>query len=109
MPPFTQTHSLSGTTMSNRILIVGVLLTLAVLPTVPRSATAQEKKAYPTLGTIERADPLFDKLIPKDAKLEKLAEGFIWTEGPVWVKKGGYLLFSDIPNNVVNKWQEGKG
>ncbi|HYT89756.1 MAG TPA: SMP-30/gluconolactonase/LRE family protein [Gemmataceae bacterium] len=95
--------------MSNRILIVGVLLTLAVLPAVPRSATAQEKKAYPTLGTIERADPRFDKLIPKDAKLEKLAEGFIWTEGPVWVKKGGYLLFSDIPNNVVNKWQEGKG
>ncbi|HZT79195.1 MAG TPA: SMP-30/gluconolactonase/LRE family protein, partial [Gemmataceae bacterium] len=61
-------------------------------------------------GTIQRKDPRFDKLIPKDAYLEKLADGFIWTEGPVWVNKdGGYLLFSDIPNNVVNKWQEGKG
>jgi gluconolactonase len=35
--------------------------------------------------------------------------GFAWTEGPVWVKKGGFLLFSDIPNNRVLKWQPGKG
>jgi gluconolactonase len=58
---------------------------------------------------IVRLDPRFDKLLPKDAKVETIARGFIWTEGPVWVKDGGYLLFSDIPNNVVNKWQEGKG
>src|SRR4029077_7049739 len=58
-----------------------------------------------TLGTIERLDPALDKLIPKDAKLEILAGGFIWTEGPVWIKEnGGFLAFSDIPNNVVNKW-----
>jgi gluconolactonase len=58
-----------------------------------------------TLGTIERLDPAIDKLIPKDAKLEILASGFIWTEGPVWIKdNGGFLAFSDIPNNVVNKW-----
>ncbi len=63
-----------------------------------------------TIGTIERKDPRFDKLIPKDAALEQLADGFAWTEGPVWVNKdGGYLLFSDIPNNRVVKWQEGKG
>jgi gluconolactonase len=41
--------------------------------------------------------------------MEKLADGFAWTEGPVWVKDGGYLLFSDIPNNVVNKWKDGDG
>src|ERR1700726_2667948 len=58
-----------------------------------------------TLGTIERLDPAFDKLVPQDAKLEILAGGFIWTEGPVWIKEnGGFLAFSDIPNNVVNKW-----
>src|SRR5262249_18292471 len=54
------------------------------------------------MGTIERKDPRFDKLIPPGAKLIKVAEGFIWVEGPVWVKDGGYLLFSDIPHNVVN-------
>jgi gluconolactonase len=85
----------------------GALLALAALSSL---ATPGEKgKPYPTVGTIERADPRFDKLIPKGAKLEKLAEDFIWTEGPVWVKKGGYLLFSDIPRNAVNKWKEGEG
>src|SRR5208283_4780504 len=35
--------------------------------------------------------------------------GFAWAEGPVWVKDGQYLLFSDIPNNRVCKWKEGEG
>ena len=69
----------------------------------------QEKKPYPTFGKIIRHDPRFDKLVPKDAKIEKLATGFKWTEGPVWIKDGGYLLFSDIPNNTINKWKEGEG
>src|SRR6516165_8695474 len=58
---------------------------------------------------IVRLDPRFDKLLPKDAKVETIARGFIWTEGPVWVKDGGYLLFSDIPNNVVNKYNPKDG
>jgi gluconolactonase len=69
----------------------------------------QEKKPYPTFGKIIRKDPRFDKLVPADAKIEKLATGFKWTEGPVWIKDGGYLLFSDIPNNTINKWKEGEG
>jgi gluconolactonase len=70
-----------------------------------------ERKTYPSMGSIERLDPAFDKLIPKDAKIEKLADGFAWSEGPVWVPAadGSYLLFSDIPRNRVMKWQEGKG
>jgi gluconolactonase len=69
----------------------------------------QENDGYPRIGSIERLDPRFDKLIPRDAVLEKLAEGFEWSEGPVWVRKGGFLLFSDIPNNCVMKWKEGEG
>jgi gluconolactonase len=61
------------------------------------------------IGTIERLDPRFDALVPRGAKLEKIAEGFIWTEGAVWYKPGKCLLFSDIPNNVVVKWQRGAG
>ena len=56
-----------------------------------------------------RKDPRLDKLVPKDAQMEQLAEGFDWSEGPVWVKDGGYLLFSDIPRNNVMKWKEGEG
>jgi gluconolactonase len=59
---------------------------------------------------IERLDPAFDKLIDANAKIETLAEGYDWSEGPVWVKEeGGYLLFSDVPQNVVYKWKEGAG
>jgi gluconolactonase len=69
----------------------------------------QEKKPYPTFGKIISKDPRFDKLVPPGAKIQKLATGFKWTEGPVWIKDGGYLLFSDIPNNTINKWKEGDG
>lgn len=54
-------------------------------------------------------DPRFDQLVPKDATLEKIADGFTWVEGPVWHKQGGYLLFSDIPANAVYKWKQGEG
>jgi gluconolactonase len=73
-----------------------------------RAFSADEPKAlpnHPTFGRIERLDPRFDDLVPKDAKLEKLAEGFMWSEGPVWNRKAGYLLFSDIPRNRAMKWQ----
>ncbi|MEW6248265.1 MAG: SMP-30/gluconolactonase/LRE family protein [Nitrospirota bacterium] len=59
--------------------------------------------------TVVRLDPRFDKLVPKHAKLEMIADGFTWLEGPVWNKQGGYLLFSDIPGNAVYKWKDGEG
>jgi gluconolactonase len=63
-------------------------------------------KGYPTFGKVDRVDPALDKLIPADAKLEKLAEGFDWSEGPVWVKSESALLFSDIPPNRILRWSE---
>jgi gluconolactonase len=70
---------------------------------------AMPRHVFPALGKIERLDPALDTLIPPDAIIEKLAEGFDWSEGPVWVKAGGHLLFSDVPRNVVLKWQEDNG
>ncbi len=63
----------------------------------------------PVSFTITRMDSRFDRLVPRDAKLEKITDGFTWVEGPVWRKQGGYLLFSDIPANAVYKWKEGEG
>jgi gluconolactonase len=60
-----------------------------------------------TVGTIDRADPRFDKLVPPDAKIEKLAGGFKWAEGPVWLEDKGVLVFSDVPNNVVHSYKPG--
>ncbi len=63
--------------------------------------------AQPALGSIERLTPQFDTLVGKDAKIEVLASGFTWTEGPVWVGgSDGYLLFSDIPRNSIFKWEQ---
>ena len=73
-----------------------------------RRASGQDKEA-PTLGTIERLDPRLDQIVPKDARVERIAEGFDWSEGPVWDRRGGYLLFSDVPMNTVFKWKEARG
>jgi gluconolactonase len=72
--------------------------------------TGDKPKTYPTMGSIERKDARFDTLIARDARLEKLTDGFSWAEGPIWVSKdGGYLLFSDTVENTIWKWQDGKG
>ncbi len=59
--------------------------------------------------SIERLDPALDRLLAPDAKIEVLAQGHDWTEGPLWVKQGRYLLFSDIPKNSIYRWKEGEG
>ena len=75
---------------------------------------AGAQSTYPTIGQIVRADPRLDKLIPKNAKIDVLATGFEWSEGPIWVQSrgdraGSYLLFSDVPQNTIFKWTEKDG
>lgn len=62
---------------------------------------------YPTLGKVVRLDPALDALISSEAKIEVLSSGYKWSEGPVWIKNGNYLLFSDVPANTIYRWQEG--
>ncbi|MBI4893802.1 MAG: SMP-30/gluconolactonase/LRE family protein [Acidobacteria bacterium] len=70
---------------------------------------AQPPRVYPILGKIVRENPKLDALLGPEARVEVIASGFEWAEGPVWDQRGGYLLFSDIPNNAVMKWSETKG
>jgi gluconolactonase len=70
------------------------------------SAAAQAPK---TIGSIERLDPTFDKLVPPGAAIEVLGEGFEWSEGPCWIKPQGFLVFSDIPPNKIMKWDPKTG
>lgn len=67
-------------------------------------SSAQNKN----IGQIARLDPALDNLIDKNAKIEVIGDGFLWSEGPVWIKNGGYLLFSDVPANTIYKWKEGE-
>ncbi|QIK53141.1 SMP-30/gluconolactonase/LRE family protein [Dysgonomonas sp. HDW5B] len=56
--------------------------------------------------TIDRRDKALDLLISSNATIETVASGFGFTEGVTWVQEGtkGYLLFSDIPANVIYRW-----
>lgn len=75
-------------------------------------AAKKEQPTAPTYlsaGKIERLHPSLDSIIAPDAKIEVLAEGFKWSEGPLWIAAGEYLLFTDIPPNRVMRWKEGEG
>jgi gluconolactonase len=78
----------------------------AVVVVVAAGASSADRK---TIGRVERADPRLDRLVPRDAVIEVLAEGMRWSEGPVWDRAAGRLLFSDVPNNVVHAWSEKDG
>ena len=67
------------------------------------------KSPYPTIGSIERLDPALDHLLDPDEKVETLAEGFSWSEGPIWVPAEHALLFSDTRENIVYRWSADKG
>jgi gluconolactonase len=88
-----------------------LLAALTALALAAGTSTAQQpKNALPALGTIERLDPRFDRIVPKNAVVERIAEGFDWAEGPVWQGgRGGVLYFSDVPRNVVYEWKDNRG
>jgi len=74
-----------------------------------RSATLDfHKPAVPPAVsgvTVTRLDPAIDQIVPPEPVVEKLAEGFQFLEGPVWVRDGGgYLLFSDPNANTIYAW-----
>ena len=48
-------------------------------------------------------------MISKAEKIEKLGGDYIWSEGPVWIKENGYLLYTDVPGNTIYKFKEDEG
>lgn len=64
---------------------------------------------YSTAGTVERLDLRINEYIAREAVIEVLDSGYNWTEGPVWLADEGYYVFSDVPENTVFAWQDGKG
>lgn len=65
---------------------------------------------YPVLeaGKLEARSESFWELLPRDGKLEILASGHEWTEGPLWIASDSLLLYTDIPRNAVYGWREGE-
>ncbi|HEV7609628.1 MAG TPA: SMP-30/gluconolactonase/LRE family protein [Steroidobacteraceae bacterium] len=58
---------------------------------------------------LESLDKRFDALIAPGTSIEKIADDLKWSEGPLWDAKTKSLLFSDIPNNIVMRWNADKG
>ncbi|HZT88744.1 MAG TPA: SMP-30/gluconolactonase/LRE family protein [Stellaceae bacterium] len=66
-------------------------------------------EAYPD-PAVETLDPRFERIRPPfNASVERLYIGCRWSEGPVWFGDGRYLLWSDIPNNRILRWDEETG
>ncbi len=93
-----------------RLTLVASALAMAGLftacQTMPPSPFPPAQK---TLGSIERLDPAFDKLLPAGAQMEVLGSGFKWSEGPVWIAAEKSVLFSDVPENTVFRWKPSSG
>jgi len=61
------------------------------------------------IGRVTALDPAFGALVPADARIEKIAEGFTWAEGPAWIANGDFLLFNDVPENTMHRWSARDG
>ena len=77
----------------------------AVTPPLP----AETGTAYLEAGRLEALSEAFFDIVPREGRLEILAKGHDWTEGPLWVARGGYLLYSDIPRNAIYRWDPAGG
>lgn len=82
-----------------------VILPLITILGLSSAVNAQ----YNTIGKIHIYDESLTTLIDPSTPIEIVAEGYTWSEGPVWVKKGNYLLFSDVPENKIYQWTADKG
>ncbi|RZU42442.1 gluconolactonase [Edaphobacter modestus] len=82
---------------------IGFFLLLATLRTGNPSPTDKSKDSpsdYP--ARIERLDPAAEAILPQHPTWHRVAAGFTWVEGPVWIHSG-YLMFADIPSNSIRK------
>ncbi|MDH5365832.1 MAG: SMP-30/gluconolactonase/LRE family protein [Cyclobacteriaceae bacterium] len=94
------------------VIVVFIGLMMSCQNTTTNNGVTEDTEkqvAVKTIGSIEFIDESFKNLVSKGAKIEVLAEGFEWTEGPLWIEEGGYLLFSDIPPNSIFRWDDING
>lgn len=69
----------------------------------------QDKMKFKTTGNVVRYDAALDNIIDTSVKAEILADGFEWSEGPLWIEAQQALIFSDVPTNTIYKWTAAKG
>ena len=94
---------------SNRRNFITTLGALAAAPAIGRDfGRGAAPQRYPEPDVIA-LDPLFKKYKIGSAPIQRLHTGMLWAEGPAWNGTGGYLMWSDIPNNVQHRWLDEDG
>jgi gluconolactonase len=81
--------------------VISLLISLA--------GTGYSQARNKPLMTLQPLDHQFNSIVSKNAKATILADGFLWSEGPVWVEKYQMFIFSDVKKNVIYKWTAAKG
>ncbi|MBC7450033.1 MAG: SMP-30/gluconolactonase/LRE family protein, partial [Cytophagales bacterium] len=79
---------------------------LSILFSACKDQQVQQSSGADSLRTIEILDPEAEKIFSKEAPLDVLGSGFVWSEGPLWLKDQQKLVFSDAPHNVIYSWTE---
>lgn len=85
------------------------MLVVACAPQEKQETTDTQTDSPMYIGEILRLEPEINNLVPEDAQMELLAEGFEWSEGPLWVPQIEALILSDIPPNSIYKWSAVEG
>ncbi len=94
--------------LTRREFLAAGTMAAALAPATRVRAEWQPSPRYPD-PAIKILDPGFARYRLNLAKVERLGTGFRWCEGPVWFGDGRFLLWSDIPNNRILKWEEETG
>lgn len=96
--------------MKGCYILLGLMFFISCISESGTSGQGQNSgTAVKIIGSITRISNEIDSLLPADARIEVLADGHEWTEGPLWIERENLLLFSDIPRNAVYSWKEGIG
>ncbi len=99
------------------ILIGAVLITGCTQPgkTKKENGESENRKTgidtieFLKTGSVDRFQPELDQIIAPGVRPEIIAEGFDWSEGPLWLPEQNMVIFSDIPNNSIFQWSEKGG
>ena len=102
--------------LTTRLTVAACFLTVACGAPDPASEPAPELETEAPVpsspasaGSVHRVDPRLDAIVALDAQIEKLADGFVFIEGPVWLRDEARLLFTDVRDNTIYQWTEADG
>lgn len=87
--------------MMSRLIVSIVVLASSTL--------AKPLHAYPMIGRGVREDLRLDSLLARDSRIDVVASGFDWAEGPAWDEAAREFVFSDIPRNSISRWTPQSG